>query len=588
MCRRFPKAPGPTKLVMESDKVLVLGDDSRAFLAVVRSLGRRGLKVHVCPFDHAAPALRSRFIARRHRLPPYNLDPAVWVSAMRGLLEAERFRLVIPCDDRTILPLLRHREAWGEAPMALPNPEAFAAFFDKQATREAAIRAGVPVAPGEQLGPGASAADLVARLGLPLALKPRTSFTLERIGARRAVSILHDEAALAAALAGLQRPEDHLVEGFFEGTGVGVSILAAEGEVLQAFQHHRVHESGPTGGSTYRVSAALDPALLAAVRRLAAETRLHGVAMFEFRRDLASGRFVLLEVNARFWGSLPLAIAAGVDFPALLYDLLVHGRRAPQQSYRVGHYARSMINDAYRLARELGDRTRPLPSRLGGVAREIATSLGRTVTGRETQDAFARDDTGPWRAELGEIWRWLRGGTSRRLGPLGRLGLRRQRRRLADLLAPRPGRTRKILVLCSGNICRSPFAERLLAERLAAGRPDIRVASAGFIPAEGRPSPETAIAAAAAMGVDLASHRSRYARDKETAAADVVFVFDAANQADFASRGFEPGGRLFLLGDFATRPGEIADPYGQPEPVFRETYARIASAVERVVAELGR
>jgi protein-tyrosine-phosphatase/predicted ATP-grasp superfamily ATP-dependent carboligase len=573
---------------MESEKVLVLGDDSRAFLAVVRSLGRRGLKVHACPFDHAAPAMRSRHIARRHRLPPYNLDPAVWVAAMRGLLEAERFALVIPCDDRTILPLQRHREAWGATRLALPNAAAFEAFFDKLATRELATRAGVPVAPGEALAAGATAAGLVARFGLPLALKPRNSFAIERVGARRSVSILHDEAALARALATLDRPADYLVEGFFEGAGVGVSILAAEGEVLQAFQHHRVHESGPTGGSTYRVSAALDPALLDAVRALARAAALHGVAMFEFRRDFATGRFILLEVNARFWGSLPLAVAAGVDFPAQLYDLLVHGRRQPQVAYRVGHYARSMTNDAYRLARDLGDRSRSLPRRVGAVAAEVATSLARTVTGRETQDAFARDDPKPWLAELADIWKWLRGGASRRLTPLRRLGLIRQRRRLREALAPRPGKGPKILVLCSGNICRSPFAERLLAERLAASRPDIRVASAGFIPAEGRRTPEAGIAAAAALGVDLEPHRSRYARDKETAAADAVLVFDANNIADFASRGFEPRGRLFLLGDFGEPPGEIADPYGEPEAVFRATYARIARAVDRVVAELGR
>lgn len=571
---------------MESEKVLVLGDDSRAFLAVVRSLGRRGLAVHVAPFDHASPALRSRHIARIHRLPPYNLDPAVWVTAMRGLFEAERFDLVIPCDDRTILPLHRHRDAWGATRIALPNEAAFEAFFDKHATRELARRAGVPVAPGEKLAPGVGAADLVARYGLPLALKPRHSFALARIGARRSVAILHDEAALAAALATLTDPEAHLVEGFFEGRGVGVSILAAEGEVLQAFQHHRVHESGPTGGSTYRVSAALDPALLDATRALARESRLHGVAMCEFRRDMASGRFVLLEVNARFWGSLPLAVAAGVDFPAQLHDLLVHGRSQPQVAYRVGHHARSLVNDAYRLARDLGDRAVPLPRRIGALLQEIGAGLGRTLTGRETQDSFARDDLRPWFGELRAIWQWLRGGASRRLPPLRRFGVARQKRLLRERLARRPGRSPKILVLCSGNICRSPFAALLLAERLAPVRPDIRVASAGFIPADGRLSPDTAIAVAAEFGVDLASHRSRYARDKETAAAEVVLVFDAANVDDFARRGFDARDRLFLFGGFGQPTGEIADPYGEPAEVFRATYRRIAGAVDGIVAEL--
>jgi protein-tyrosine-phosphatase/predicted ATP-grasp superfamily ATP-dependent carboligase len=571
---------------MEPEKVLVLGDDSRAFLAVVRSLGRRGLRVHVCPFDYASPALRSRYIAAVHRLPPYNLDPEAWVAAVAGLFAAEGFSLVVPCDDRSILPLQRHREAWGTTRIALPNQAAFEAFFDKGATRELAIAAGVPVAPGEILGPGVEAGALVARYGLPLALKPRRSFALERIAARRSVSILAEEAGLAEALAHLSRPADFLVEGFFEGSGVGVSILAAEGEVLQAFQHHRVSESGPTGGSTYRVSAALDPALLAATEALARAASLTGVAMFEYRRDMATGRFVLLEVNARFWGSLPLAVAAGIDFPAQLFDLLVHGRRTPRIAYRVGHYARSISNDAYRLARDLGDRARPLPARVGGVVGEVAVGLARTAVGRETTDAFARDDLLPWLGEWRGILDWIFGGASRRVPGLGRFGLGRRRRGLAALLAREPGRQRSLLVLCFGNICRSPYAAKLLAEKLAGPRPDITVTAAGFLAEEGRRSPDTAIAVAAELGTDLALHRSAYARDEALRGADAILLFDGANLGELARRGIATEGRVFLLGAFAEPPGEIEDPYGAPPETFRETYARIGRAVDAIVAEL--
>lgn len=581
--------------MVDTSQVLVLGDDSRAFLAVVRSLGRHGLGVHVAPFDHASVALRSRHIAAVHRLPPYNLDPAAWGQAVRALLEAHRFALVVPCDDRSILPLQRHPEVWEGTRVALPNPEAFAAFFDKQATRELAQRAGVAVAPGEALGEALGpaplggapqAAALVARYGLPLALKPRHSFELEQIASRRSVTILHGEAALAEALATLEHPEHYLVEGFFEGSGVGVSILAAEGEILQAFQHHRVFESGPTGGSTYRVSAALDPGLEQATAALARATRLHGVAMFEYRRNMATGQAVLLEVNARFWGSLPLAIAAGVDFPAQLYDLLVKGERHPRIAYRVGQYARSLGNDAYRLVGDLGDRSVPLATRLARAGSELATGIGRSLAGRERYDSFAFDDPGPWLGEWKEIGTWISGGALRRLPALPRLAAARRRRALLARLRPESGRQRRLLVLCFGNICRSPFATALLARKLAAVRPDITVVQAGFLAREGRPSPSTAVEQAAALGVDLSAHASRYASDAEVAAADAILVFDGSNLGEFARRGLGSDQPVALLGDFADPPQEIEDPYGAPPEVYRDVYGRIAAAADALVAAL--
>src|SRR5439155_2761023 len=100
--------------------------------------------------------------------------------------------------------------------------------------------------------------------------------------------------------------EDH-----FSGEGLGVSLLASEGKVLVAFQHRREHEPLLGGGSTYRSSVPLDRRLLDACSRLVADLRYTGVAMVEFKVDSESGRWVLIEMNGRFWGSLPLALAAG-------------------------------------------------------------------------------------------------------------------------------------------------------------------------------------------------------------------------------------------------------------------------------------
>src|SRR4051794_16465886 len=90
-------------------KVLVLGQDNRAALAVVRSLGRAGLSVHLgwCP-KTAAPA-RSRYCGAVHLLPSFSPAQSEWKEALLKLVAREQFDLVLPCNDPSILPLQQHR-----------------------------------------------------------------------------------------------------------------------------------------------------------------------------------------------------------------------------------------------------------------------------------------------------------------------------------------------------------------------------------------------------------------------------------------------------------------------------------------------
>ncbi|HXP12193.1 MAG TPA: hypothetical protein VN795_00910, partial [Stellaceae bacterium] len=103
--------PGSEKIRDERPrKVLVIGDDTRSFLATVRSLAKRGIEVHAAPFDFRAPALKSRYVARIRYLPYYLGDGTEWLAAAEKLFRRERYDLVIPCDERTLLPLHHHRD----------------------------------------------------------------------------------------------------------------------------------------------------------------------------------------------------------------------------------------------------------------------------------------------------------------------------------------------------------------------------------------------------------------------------------------------------------------------------------------------
>jgi predicted ATP-grasp superfamily ATP-dependent carboligase len=389
-------------------RVLVFGDDMRIFLSVARSLGRAGKEVHAAPFNWHAPALRSRYVAAVHRLPRYADDPDAWRAAVSDLLRRHRFDLVVPlCDDRAILPFHMHRADFAPWRIALPDPANMDLLFDKERTRALAAELGVPVAPGDRLGGADTAAALAARYGLPLVLKPRRSFWADRLDGWGKVHIVESEPQLAGLLRSIDEPERYLVEGWFAGVGVGVSVLAEGGEILQAFQHRRLRE-GWGGSSSYRISEPVDPALRDACDRICRRVGLTGVCMFEFRRQPATGKWILLETNARFWGSSSLPLALGVDFPRFLHDLLVHGRRPAAVSYAGGIRSRNAVLDGMNLLaslRRIG--WRDLPAWLVEMGRFLLQPLS-WLTGRERSDAFVSDDPRPGFAECALLARSVR------------------------------------------------------------------------------------------------------------------------------------------------------------------------------------
>lgn len=384
------------------ERVLVFGDDMRIFLAVVRSLGRAGKEVHAAPFNWQAPALKSKYIAAVHRFPRYSDDPAAWLASVSDALREHAFDLVVPCcDDRAILPFHLHRNAFDAYRLAIPNAEAVALLFDKERTRALASALGVPVAAGGRLGADDSARSLSARLGLPLVLKPRKSYWEDRLDAWGKVYIVESEAELESLLGAIDDRPRYLAEAYFDGVGVGVSVLAQDGEVLHAFQHRRLRE-GRGGSSSYRVSEPVNAELHRACATICERTGLTGVCMFEFRCNPATGGWILLETNARFWGSSPLPISLGVDFPRFLYDLLVHGVQHPPVAYPAGVRSRNVMLDGLNLlagARRLHGR-REVAAWIAEFG-DFLAQPARWLSGRERSDSFVGDDLSPALWECG-------------------------------------------------------------------------------------------------------------------------------------------------------------------------------------------
>jgi protein-tyrosine-phosphatase/predicted ATP-grasp superfamily ATP-dependent carboligase len=568
-------------MTARSGKVLVLGNDTRSFLSVIRSLGRRGLAVHVGWSDADAPALRSRYVVKAHQIPPYSARAQHWKQALRDLLEREAFDLVIPCEDARIIPLQANRPELEQlARIYLLNDRAFEITSSKQQSTELAESLGIPVPRGGLVRSVAEAEALLGRLAPPIFLKPLVSVsgedTLQRDWVRRVSSpqeaVSHLEEMLARGHV--------LVQENFSGQGAGVEILAKAGKVLAAFQHLRIHEPPHGGSSSYRRGVPLDPRLLYATRKLVEALDYTGVGMFEFKIDPRSGEWVFMEVNGRFWGSLPLALASGADFPWYLYQMLVLGEESFPSRFSTGVYCRNLVLDIDWFRRNWkADRRDPTLNRVP--LRQMLGELKNIILLRERSDTFALDDLAPGLEDLRQGMRFMWKGLLREIQPrlLSLPGLRwwvGRRARSAMVAA------RSALFVCRGNICRSPFAERLtrsvLGERL-------KVSSAGFFPKEGRASPGNAVQAASKLGVDLSGHRSRVVTAQDVAQADAIFIFDAINRSEMLKAFPHARGKIHFIGALDSRgPLTIPDPWGCGVETFSEVYQQIAGTLRRQYA----
>jgi protein-tyrosine-phosphatase/D-alanine-D-alanine ligase-like ATP-grasp enzyme len=547
-------------------------------------LARHGIEVHVAPFDFSAVALLSNKIKGIHWLPYYSGDGLEWREELRLLIRREHIDLLIPCDERTILPLDHHRHEFAElCKLAIPSSDAIEVLFDKHLTRELARSVGVPIAPGRQLRGQDTAQALIDEVGLPLVLKPRKSFSLDSLHVRSDVRILNDVDAMACVLDGIAANR-FIVERFFEGFGVGLSVLAKDGRILQAFQHERVHEAHLTAGSSYRLAVAVDHDLERAVALILQRIRYTGLAMFEFRKNGTNGQYVLLEINARPWGSLPFPVALGVEFPFHWYELLIHNKEVPRVQYRSGVYSRNVSQD-FNYFRHKIDRLKSQPWQAASFSVAWLAEFRRYLMGREVWDSLVIDDVRPGLAELTRavqlaakhVTKWF---PSRRM-------LRRWRAKRIFAGANRGEGHDLIVFVCHGNICRSPFAALQLERFLDLNDEPPKIMSAGMMALEDRSPPRTAILTGRERGVDIETHRSRHLSRGLAESARVVIVFDDLNRQAVIAR-YPHLKRVVCLSDLCdgVKFDEIPDPFGQDQATFRATYATITDCNRAIALTL--
>jgi predicted ATP-grasp superfamily ATP-dependent carboligase len=258
--------------------------------------------------------------------------------------------------------LNRHRERLGAFRLMFADERRMSSVLDKTQTYAAAARAGVRTPRTEQPASMAEAVAVSAELRYPVVAKWANPHDAGRL--LKPLGIVPDKMRYCHSadelLDYLRQFEPAnvypLVQEYFPGVGLGQFILMKDGQVHYTFQHMRLHEWPPEGGFSSMcesIPPQLHRELMDKSVALLRELDWEGVAMVEYRYDRRTGESALMEINGRFWGSLPLAYHAGASFPTLCYRLFGLGEAVTQQPYRAGIRCRFMVPETKRLLRIL-------------------------------------------------------------------------------------------------------------------------------------------------------------------------------------------------------------------------------------------
>lgn len=148
---------------------------------------------------------------------------------------------------------------------------------------------------------------------------------------------------------------------------------------------------------------------------------------------------------------------------------------------------------------------------------------------------------------------------------------------------------RRILLVCTGNTCRSamaaPLLEKILGEALGEKAGDFKVSSAGIYASHGSPASREALEVMREEGIDLSSHRARILNREDVEAADLILSMTSAHKNTILSLYPEAAEKTFTLREFLEEEGDIPDPFGRDIGVYRLCAATIKDCLRRVVAK---
>ncbi|MFC2154049.1 ATP-grasp domain-containing protein [Candidatus Altiarchaeota archaeon] len=330
---------------MKQDSVLVTNAEICTSLPVARSLGRAGLKVAVACRNHWGSTLYSRHCSQKifHYHAKKNKERCL--RELATAIDKNKFKVFMPIDESILNPVIENRSLFGEdVIIPFSSEEVYEKANDKSQTLKECLKLNIPCPKTWFIDSAEETEEIKDELSYPLLIKPHVG-----AGSTGLTYVLKQEdlAPLYRHVRSKYGPA--MLQEYIPGAKYSTSALYSEkGKPLRFTAQKNLSQYPLTGGPQVMAETIEANEMKDYTFKLLSAINWYGVANLEWIIDERDGRPKLMEINQRFWMSLPLSIAAGVDFPYLLYRMAVGDQIEEDLSYKLGVKSRWLIPNDFR------------------------------------------------------------------------------------------------------------------------------------------------------------------------------------------------------------------------------------------------
>lgn len=329
-------------------KVLILDGNQRSALAATRSLGSQGISVVVAEENNNSLSSSSKYCKECFTYPSPYEDAQDFIKIITKESIKRGIKVLYPMTDVTTYNILKNRDKFKDINIPFASFESFDSLTNKWKLFELAKKLNIPAPLTYFIKTPEELADILPKLNFPVVLKPyRSKILSNEKWIEASVKYANSVAEIIKRIDQYEYFKNHpfLIQEYIQGEGQGIFTLYNEGTPVVFFAHRRIREKPPSGGaSVLSESCEVNPLLMQIAKKLLRHVKWNGIAMIEFKVS-ANGTPYLMEINARFWGSLQLAIDAGVNFPWLLYQMAVGNCVEEVSKYKIGIKNRWLLGD---------------------------------------------------------------------------------------------------------------------------------------------------------------------------------------------------------------------------------------------------
>ena len=305
-------------------KVLLTDANYKHTLGAVRTLGKRGFHVIAGSTSRHSISFYSKYCQERV-IYPSPRNEKEFVSFLCNYARNNKVDVILPIGYLASTTLSRHKSEFDEiAKLPISDYEFMQVAGDKDRTMKFAASLGIKI----------------PRMYTEKDNVP--SFPVVVKGLMESGEVRYANSNQDLSRFNLK---NSLIQEYIPGQGYGFFALFNRGKPRAIFMHKRIREYPITGGPSTLAESVYDEELKRQGLRLLEGLNWHGVAMVEFKKDQRDNEFKLMEINPKFWGSLDLATASGVDFPYLTIKMALEGDIEPLFNYRTGVKFRWLFPD---------------------------------------------------------------------------------------------------------------------------------------------------------------------------------------------------------------------------------------------------